>query len=61
MTDAELLELSIAALTRNFDAFIGACMDADGKPTAPTMKALMQARACLPPSAAHALTKEKAK
>ena len=51
--DDMILKLSIDALTKHFNAFIGACMDTDGNPTAPARKALMQARACLPTSASH--------
>lgn len=62
MDDQEkrILELAITALSVHFNDFIGACMDANGKPIAPPMKALMQARACLPARMEHAFQpKEK--
>ena len=61
MTEAKsdevvILELALKTLSARFDEFIGACMDADGKPVAPHKKDLMRARACLPPHCVQALT-----
>ena len=45
---------ALRILTKHFDTFISECMDTDGKPKAPSTKALMQARACLPAQYANA-------
>lgn len=60
MTD--ITEHALRILTKHFDTFIGECMDENGKPKAPSTKALMQARACLPAQYANAFkpkTKDK--
>jgi hypothetical protein len=60
--DLRVMELAVKQLTDHFNEFIGSCMDANGKPIAPPMKALMQARACLPARCEHAFQpKEKKK
>jgi len=43
-----VLESALKAVTDHFNEFVGACLDADGKPRAPSMKDVMRARACLP-------------
>lgn len=45
--------LALKAQTKHFDSFVGACMDANGIPIAPSRRELAQARACLPPLAKH--------
>lgn len=49
-----VIEHALRLLTTHFDDFIGECMDEDGKPKAPSPKALAQARACLPAAYKHA-------
>jgi hypothetical protein len=64
MTDLGPMNIDLIALkclTEAFDRFIGECMDENGKPKEPSRQALMKARACLPPSARHTLTKPKEK
>lgn len=51
--DKSVEALALAALTRHFDEFIGACINAFGEPTTPTSRALAQARACLPLTATN--------
>jgi len=48
----------IAALTKHLDKLVGACMDQNGKPKAPSYQDLMRARGALPSTAKHALTKK---
>lgn len=58
--DARILKLAVDAVSMQFNAFIGECMDENGKPKAPSMQALMRARATLPPGCEHAFQpKEK--
>lgn len=46
--ESEFNRISLLAVTRRFDEFIGKCMDEQGKPKAPAAGELAQARACLP-------------
>lgn len=49
-----VLEAALKAVSDHFNEFIGACIDADSKPKAPSMKDIMRARACLPARCEHA-------
>lgn len=60
MTDAAadelfVMETALRVMTRKLDDLIGECMDENGKPKAPTMRALMTARGYLPPDFKNAL------
>jgi hypothetical protein len=55
--DVLVLEAAAAVVSRALNDFVGACMDPEGKPWAPTRGALMKARAMLPPTCKHALTR----
>lgn len=52
--DEFVLEAALKAVTNHFNEFVGACLDTDGKPKAPSMKDIMRARACLPARCEHA-------
>jgi len=52
--DVRILEIAVGAVSDQFNLFIGECMDENGKPKAPSMQALMRARAILPPRCEHA-------
>lgn len=43
--------IAIRALSAAFNEFVAACVDENGKPRAPSAKALAKARGCLPPGA----------
>lgn len=47
--DKEVLELSLLALSKQFDEFVAACVDPEGQPKQPSFGAAMKARGCLPP------------
>lgn len=49
-----VLEAAVKSISDQFNAFIGACLDKDGKPVAPATKDLMRVRACLPARCLHA-------
>ena len=49
MTELEILEAALRCLSQSLDNLVEACVDLNNKPKAPTLKALAQARACLPP------------
>lgn len=51
-----VLEAALRAVTDQFDEFVGACTGPDGKPVAPSNKALMRAKACLPARCAQSFT-----
>jgi hypothetical protein len=57
--DLKVAQASYAVMSRALSDLVGACLDADGKPKAPTKKDLMRARSMLPPRFAHALGKEQ--
>jgi hypothetical protein len=57
--DLRVLQAAVAVMSRALNDLVGACLDADGKPKAPTKKDLMRARSMLPPRFAHALGKEQ--
>lgn len=61
MYDSEVLEIVVKKLTENFNELIKACVDESGKPKAPQMKDVMQARACLPKGYDMTLVKNKKK
>ncbi len=46
--ESEFNRISLLAVTRRFDEFISKCMDDQGKPKAPSLGDIAQARACLP-------------
>lgn len=52
--DKMILEEALRKLSSAFDRFIGECMDSEGSPKQPARKALMRARAYLPPYCDHA-------
>ena len=56
MSDTKILELSVSSLTKAIDAFIDACL-VNGKPAAPNIQAIAQARACLPAGYKHSFVK----
>lgn len=61
MTDEEfVLEQCVHTLTNALDKLVGACMDGQGKPRAPSYRALMEARGMLPRRCENAF-KEKGK
>jgi len=45
----DITEIALRKLSGAFDEFIGQCMDEDGKPVAPDIRALAAARGYLPP------------
>jgi hypothetical protein len=51
--------LIVQALTKHFDIFISACYDNKGNLCAPTVKAIMQARACMPDGCVNAFVKKE--
>jgi hypothetical protein len=55
----EILRLSLEAVTKSFDEFVGKCLDEDGKPKAPNIGAIMKARGCLPSYCKHSFEKKK--
>lgn len=55
--DTVVLELSIRAMSKAFNEFIGKCLDAEGKPKQPTIQAMMKARGHLPPYCDKALSR----
>lgn len=57
-TSVKVLEAIVDTTLDAFDLFVGACIDADGKPKAPDRAALMRARSMLPPRCPHALKKD---
>lgn len=57
----EILLLAIKQLTINLEELIKACLDENGKARTPTMKDIMQARACLPKGYEYTLVKERIK
>lgn len=59
--DRRILDLAFKAMSRHFHEFVSACLDDKGQPIAPPRKALMQARACLPPSCVHAFPAKDSK
>jgi hypothetical protein len=57
VADIQVLQAALVVTDRALDEFIGSCMDENEKPKAPDMRALMKARAMLPPSRKHSLKK----
>jgi hypothetical protein len=57
-TPQYVANLCIAQVTKTLDDFVGECME-DGKPKAPSMKALMKTRGYLPNWCKNTLVKEK--
>ena len=53
--DVRVLEAAVFVVSRALDALVGACLDGDGRPQAPSKQELMRARAMLPPRCNHAL------
>ena len=53
-----VLEIAIKKLSEAFDAFVGSCLDENGKTKTPDYRAIMMARGYLPPYCAHALSKK---
>lgn len=56
--DIAMLKLSLEAVSKEFDRFVGACLDDAGNSVAPDRAAVMRARSCLPPYCAHAFKRE---
>ena len=50
--------LAIKKLSEAFDAFVDACLDENGKPKAPDRKAILKAKACLPPYCKHSFKRK---
>ena len=53
--DAMVLEAAVQVVSKALNDLVSACMDEEGKPKAPDRKALMKARAMLPPRCDKAL------
>lgn len=49
-----VVETALKVMTRALDELVGECLGEDGKPKAPSMRALMKARGYLTPSCANA-------
>ena len=58
MSDKQILELALKALSEVTDELIEQCVDSDGKPKAPDMRMIMKVRGCLPPYCIHAFGKK---
>jgi hypothetical protein len=58
--DIAILEYALTALSRAFDEFVGEC-SVLGKAVSPSQKALMKARAALPPYCTHAFKPKETK
>lgn len=56
---AEIDAVALRKLSEAFDRFVGACMDANGKPKAPSPQELAKARGYLPPYCANAYKKHQ--
>lgn len=55
--EQDILAIAIKHLSEKFDEFIAECVGTDGKPIAPSQKAIMRARGYLPPYCKMSLTK----
>lgn len=57
--DVLVLTLSLKSLSKALDSFVSSCLNEEGKPKAPDYRAIMQAKACLPPYCDNAFQKKK--
>jgi hypothetical protein len=60
LTESERIDqLVLTTLSLAFDEFVAECVDSDGKPKAPSRRALMRAKASLPPYCKQAFKKDE--